>query len=162
MADREPLVTTVRAFRRMKSPTFEVAPYSFNRNTPPGLKLMVAFGGAKLSEPPLTSVPLTQFMRVPVGAVEGSLVTVAEAIDHSAHVEGGVHFGLPSSKTERALADIAPAFVQMNRAGYVSVLGDIGRIVVAGLRPLVDELRARPTPPVRLVYSGEETAAIDE
>jgi hypothetical protein len=77
-----------------------------------------------------------QFLSQTVLLFQGGEFSVRDMIDVAAHLEGGVHLGVP--RDERAGA-VLQAAIQIRVGGYSPVvrsLQAIGRVVLKGLQPL--------------------------
>jgi hypothetical protein len=94
----------------------------------------------QLSRP--IEVKLDQLLARPVMLVGEQEISVRDLIDHVSHVAGAVHAGQPRHEREQALQAAAE---EIQVGGYppdVRALQAVGRVVLKGLRPLSDHVRA--------------------
>lgn len=97
------------------------------------------------SPPPLTQqieVKRDQLLARLVMIIGEHEITVRDLIDHVSHVAGAVHAGQPQHQREQALR-AASRSIQIG--GYppdTRALQAVGRVVLKGLRPLSDQIRA--------------------
>lgn len=85
-------------------------------------------------------VNLDAMLRTPLMLVNGRTYTVRDIILFEANIMGGVHAGTPKSEQEEVIAKIAK---EISLGGYRSSLRQlkaIGRVVLMGLSPLVDQI----------------------
>lgn len=145
--DKRPLLDTVKSDRLDGPLLFDVHPWG-----PPtaadeqtDLQYRLRLGrpdiGAK-ADPPVEGVP--SFLSTVVGQVGGDDLTVKQVIRYYAHVEGGVHFGVPEDPVEAKLARMAPLLVG-HSTGQIELLARLGRITAEALRPLQSAILSSPT-----------------
>jgi hypothetical protein len=147
LIDGSPLLNTVRAARPEIRTEFRIRQWSASDNSQHGkdLPYLLRLGGPELIGGPLdpTLPKLHHFLGAKVGLVEGRPLTVRDVVKYYAHVEGGVHFGVPDEGAQRVLSEMAPLLLG-HSTGQIEVLAHLGAIVVDALTPLCKSILASP------------------
>lgn len=159
LLDGSPLLETVRAERSEIPVEFRIRPWNASDQEieREGLQRHLGLSGEELvggaNDPPATS--LEDFKRVVVGVAEGKDLTVRSVVRYYAHVEGGVHFGLPKEPGEATLSGMSSMLLGRS-TGQIEILAHIGRVVVDALTPLFESVLAEPTIDRRLHIRNEQ------
>lgn len=158
LLDGSPLVDIVRAGRPEVLLEFRVRPWRPPVTDVKGGTLAYALrlGGPELvggpDDPPVET--LRELVGARVGLVDGRDLTVRDVVRYYAHVEGGVHFGVPKEPAERTFSSMAPLLLG-HTTGQIEILAYIAQIVVNALTPLCDSIRTSPTIDRRLHHLNE-------
>ncbi len=150
LLDASPLANTVREVRPEIPVEFRIRPRTEAAyfEEPDGTRRPqhVELGGPELNvsdDDDLPGVKLKQFLRATVGFIQGQPLTVRDLIRYYAHVEGGVHFGVPQGHAEQVLNEFAPVLLG-HSTGQIAILAYIGKIVVDALTPLHESILISP------------------
>lgn len=163
LLDGRCLVDTVRTVRREIPTNFRInqwtAPEEAQVVKP--LQYFLRLGGPELvggqDEPALST--LRQFAGATVGEANGKALTVKDVVLYYAHVEGGVHFGVPKEHAEHVLSEMAPLLLGHSN-GQIEVLAHSGAIVVDALTPLLNSILSSPMIDTRM-HQINESGYID-
>ncbi|WP_311212275.1 MULTISPECIES: hypothetical protein [unclassified Arthrobacter] len=146
LLDGSSLVDTVRAARLDVPIHFRIKPWSAPDE--PGYDLPYAI---RLADSTLVSSAdcmalstVEDFASTRVGMVDGLDLTVRRVVRYYAHVEGGVHFGIPKEDGQQTMSSMAPLLLG-NTTGQIEILGHLGQVVVEALTPLCDSILTSPT-----------------
>lgn len=144
--DGSALVDTVRTARREVPIEFRINPWSGPDGRGDGLPYAIRLGDSKLvgSPPGLELSSVEDFTCTRVGLVDGANLTVRQVVRYYAHVEGGVHFGIPKEDGQQTINQMAPVLLG-NTTGQIEILGHLGQVVVEALTPLCDSILESPT-----------------
>jgi hypothetical protein len=146
LLDGSALVDTVRTARPEVPIEFRINPWSAPDERGDDLPYAIRLGDSKLTGSPdglvLTSVE--DFTRTKVGRVDAADLTVRQVVRYYAHVEGGVHFGIPKEDGQHTMNEVAPVLLG-NTTGQIEILGHLGQVVVQALTPLCDSILTSPT-----------------
>jgi hypothetical protein len=172
LIDSRPLLNTVQAARLDVVTDFRIKPWSAPDDSQSSAEFSyhLQLGGPELVGGPEEprARKLKHFLSATVGFIEGKPLTVREVVRYYAHVEGGVHFGVPASDEERVLNMMAPLLLGRS-TGQIQILAHLGTIVVNALTPLCESILASPLidtrmhrPKSRGYFDGHWTAAYFE
>ncbi|WP_426733254.1 hypothetical protein [Glutamicibacter sp. 2E12] len=158
LLDNPGLLDTVRAARPDVPTNFRIKQWKASEEAQErvALSYWLRLGGPELvggpDYPALTK--LKQFVGATVGEVDGQALTVREIVRHYAHVEGGVHFGVPKEPEQLVLRKMAPLLLGRS-TGQIEVLAHIGSIVVDALTPLRNSILSSPMIDTRMHHLNE-------
>lgn len=153
LLDSRCLVDVVRTVRPGVSTEYRIRPWrplndGFGEQN---LPYVIRLGADELAgdpdDPPLPDLP--QFLKATVGETNGNALTIRDVVRYYAHVEGGVHFGVPKHGPEHTLSTMAPILLG-HSTGQIEILAHIGAIVVDALTPLCNSILASPTIDTRM------------
>lgn len=146
LLDGSALVDTVRAARREVPIEFRINPWSAPDKRGDDLPYAIRLGNSKLTGSPdgLALSSVEDFTRTRVGLVDAADLTVRQVVRYYAHVEGGVHFGIPKEDGQQTMNEMAPVLLG-NTVGQIEILGHLGQVVVEALTPLCDSILTAPT-----------------
>lgn len=155
LLDKPPLINTIRAVRPDISTKFHISQWSDpgDDSLPFYLRLAGPEPVAHSDEPYLPK--LKQFIGAKVGQARDLPLTVRDVVRYYAHVEGGVHFGKPTSDAEGILSEFAPILLG-HSTGQIQILAHIGSIVVNALTPLYESILSLPTIDTRMHLKNEQ------
>jgi len=148
LLDGSPLLQTVQIARPEVAIEFRIRPWKSEGRgiEEEGLQRYLGLGGEELFGGPEDAAITTveEFKDVIVGVAGGSDLTVRSVVRYYAHVEGGVHFGVPREPGEPMLGSMAPLLLG-HSTGQIQILAHLGHIVVAALEPMCRSILERPT-----------------
>lgn len=146
LLDGSALVDTVRTARPEVPIEFRITPWSAPDERGDGPPYVTRLGDSQLIGSPngLTLSSVEDFARTRVGQVDAADLTVRQVVRYYAHVEGGVHLGIPKEDGQQTMNEMAPVLLG-NTTGQIEILGFIGQIVVKALTPLCDSILSSPT-----------------
>lgn len=146
LLDGSALVDSVRTARREVPIEFRINPWSLPDERGDDLPYAIRLGGSKLIGSPdgLALSSVEDFTRARVGLVDAADLTVRQVVRYYAHVEGGVHFGIPKEDGQQTINEMAPVLLG-NTTGQIEILGHLGQVVVEALTPLCDSILTSPT-----------------
>jgi len=112
---------------------------------------------------PVVDLTLKNWLRhtAAVHGKDNRPISVHQIINFVAHIEGGVHAGLPKDEVEEAFNEFNRLYYEPNlprafhEAGPAGALVGIGTVTLAALRPLYEAVVAAPVTPWRM-NSGTE------
>lgn len=134
--DSTPLVHQVNRGHRVP---LRFRTMNVNRELPsPPRILWLSLDPEPFPNAPTIDCSLTELLQAPCLRVNGKKVSVRDLIKACANVKGGVHLGAPRSDQERAVLEVdATLQISGTDLSVVAVAG-ICRVVLSGLRPLVE------------------------
>jgi hypothetical protein len=152
LIDGNPLAHEVNRTRRLRL-RFEVT--LDDLNLPPELPVPAFHGrlegiSPRLRPPrplPTERISRDRFLGELAFRVTGEPFTVAEVIDHCAHVQGGIHAGLPRTQRERTLAAVNDSFKVDGVGPVARTMRGIGYVTFDGLAGLASRIREDREPP---------------
>lgn len=158
LLDNPGLLNTVRSARLDVPTNFRIKQWKAPEEAQEGVALSywLRLGGPELvggSDDPATT-KLKQFVGAIVGEVDGQALTVREIVRYYAHVEGGVHFGVPKEPEQLVLSKMAPLILG-RPTGQIEILAHIGAIVVDALTPLCNSILSSPMVDTRMHHLNE-------
>ncbi|MHA7156216.1 hypothetical protein [Arthrobacter sp. TMN-50] len=146
LLDGSALVDTVRAARQEVPIEFRINPWSAPDKRADDLPYAIRLGDSRLAGGPdgLALSSVEDFTCTRVGLVDAADLTVRQVVRYYAHVEGGVHFGIPKEDGQQTMNEMAPVLLG-NTVGQIEILGHLGQVVVEALTPLCDSILAATT-----------------
>ena len=145
LTDKRPVLPLARARLKLAPPMFSFTPWTGPDPEPTQGGLIKVFDWAHGFSIPTEMTDLDGLLKADVGHFFRKRVTVLDLIRYFAHVYGGVHLGKPTNDFEAVTQRFAASH-ELLAAGWEHALADIARVVIDGLTPLTDAIRADPFP----------------